>query len=481
MSKGSDKLSQERSGSFSSGALHYKDRSGESTEAPVKQSWFKRAVKAVGGFFKKIWKAMTSNAGATLTATVGVIIAPFTGGASLAVTAVAVGAIAVKVAKTGLDAAKAFEKDKIIDLCNALTINKHGRDMQNTLLGYIAPNGDRIKGIASDGDRIREALGDKLSQSSGKTSENKGIKINQTLNIASKVTNLVNSALDLTTAVLDPTKLAAVTQKLQEAINSGAEMTEIAKSSVELLATTSENAASVQAVRELRDTIEDAFKKDPKLLQKIADKTQEDPVKINTDHNKDTKLKDIVARVNSELAKPEVHYENIVDLMNQNRQTYIENKALKGLLKENTENMTQEQIREKFDKAFKEVEARTPEVQNKSDISKFVNAVGASLRSKDLDKAKVQPPSGVSMGSDMRRKEEATKQQQVGAPLRSTMPAPQDTDPSVLETAAGLRAKFNSNPPEHNNGAPPHTPPAPAGSKAHDPLKNSAGGRRGGH
>lgn len=162
------------------------------------------------------YEALTSNTGALITSSVGLGLGIATGGVGL----IAIGAVVlgVKAIKTGFDAAKSvkmrnldMENKAIIDYAKTLCVKQIILDKQPKL------------------QEIDKAV-NSLDPSVSKKSKNEELKHNNSLETASKIVNLINAGLDITTFALDPTKGIHAIHSVKKA----AETAEKIKSGIEV-------------------------------------------------------------------------------------------------------------------------------------------------------------------------------------------------------------------------------------------------------
>jgi hypothetical protein len=259
------------------------------------KKWYQKAWNGVKKGSVATYEALTSNTGALITSSVGLGLGIATGGVGL----IAIGAVVlgVKAVKTGFDAAKSvkmrnldMENKAIIDYAKTLCFKQIILDKQPKL------------------QKIDKAV-NSLDPSVSKKSKNEELKHNNSLETASKIVNLINAGLDITTFALDPTKGIHAIHSVKKA----AETAEKIKSGIEVATSASEAIGAIDAVKELSH----------ELGHKLSKHTSSPDIQ-----------KQMIDLINTDRKRSDVGYDNIQELLNQTQEMKNQNKAFVKMIGE---------------------------------------------------------------------------------------------------------------------------------------------------
>lgn len=292
-----------------------KEETAKAKTAPKK--WYQIAWDGVKKVAGAAFKALTSNTGAMITASVGLVLGVVTGGvAPIAIAAVALG---VKVAKTGIDTVKAIktrslnkENDALIEYATALYVKQKTLDLQ-----------PKLKVVE---DNLHKTESDKLSNK-------EQLKHDHALEVAGKIVGIINAGLDIATVALNPTKGIEAARNIKE----GLETAEKIKSGVEFVTTTSEIAGAIGGTKEFGEMLKEALKGKPEIREQL------------------------VNLINSERRIGHVGYDNIEGLQEQTRQLEVDNKAMVATMREgNFYQLKPDQIKNIFQSKQQEINKDIP-------------------------------------------------------------------------------------------------------------------------
>ncbi len=259
------------------------------------KKWYQKAWNGVKKGSIATYKALTSNTGALITSSIGFGFGIATGGVGL----IAIGAVVLgaKVIKTGFDAAKSvkmrnldMENKAIIDYAKTLCVKQIILDKQPKL------------------QEIDKAV-NSLDLSVSKKSKNEELKHNHSLETASKIVNLINAGLDITTFALDPTKGINAIHSVKKAT----ETAEKIKSGIEVVTSASDAIGSIDAAKELSH----------ELGHKLLKHTSSPNIQ-----------QQMINLINEDRKRSDVGYDNIQELLNQTQEMKNQNKAFAKMIGE---------------------------------------------------------------------------------------------------------------------------------------------------
>ncbi|WP_316354011.1 hypothetical protein [Candidatus Trichorickettsia mobilis] len=354
------------------------------------KQWYQKVFDGVKKAASAVYTAVTSNAysvGMGIAALVGTVA---TGGAAL----IAMGAAALtfKVTKTAIDAVKAStsrsldkENDALIDYATALCVK------QKTL--ELAP---KLKAVEKD--LYTPDNNDKLS-----TKEQH--QFNTKLDIAEKLTNIINTGFDIAGLAMDPSKIARVGKNL-----------EVGESAAYNVTTGAADLVGIgDDLKGLATTIKEKIANSPDLQAELRE------------------------AINSERKRDNVGYDNLQELREQTRQLQIDNKAMVATLRDdNFHKFTKEEICNQFAIEQNQINSETPAVKKaESLLSKSLHAIKDAFDptskynpNNDIDASK---HSGLT--SEVRKENEATIESttQKDKPITRTQEAPEFSSKSANE------------------------------------------------
>jgi hypothetical protein len=272
--------------------------------------WYNTAWNMIKKVTKLSYKAVISNSGAIITASVALVIGIITGGTVPIVLAAVV--LGVKLVKTGLDAHKAIktrdldiENTALIEFATALYVQQKTLELQPKLLSTT------------------QSLASLELDHNGKK-----LTYNKSLSRVHKIVGMVNIGLDIATVAINPIKGIHAAQH----IKTGIDATETIKISLEIMASSSEVIASAGANKELHEIIVEHLRNHPGVQEQLVNL-------INSGRNTEG-----------------TSYLNVEELRQQTQTIQNENLALVTTLKEeNFYKLTPTQIKDSFEQNLQKI------------------------------------------------------------------------------------------------------------------------------
>lgn len=296
----------------------------------MKDKEISRKVEQKRGFWSSAWKLATGNLVSTGVswgfAALAVDVLATGGAVSLATAAIAsftAASGAIKTAQVVNKTIQTKQANELNDRNTALVEYAQALNVQQTML-KLEPKLRVIK------DKLYQPSHDKLSS-----------KTEHTLNVktarAENILNAVSFVTDVASIIVNPAKVTSVAEMVNGetigAVLGGVE------------------AATLRSIDTAGWTVDivDACKKSPALQEEL------------------------VNRINAELKRQDVGFDNLTELREQVRQLNVENKALQATLKEpDFFKMSQQDIEEKFNEKCQALDKEIPQVEKESGIGKAI-------------------------------------------------------------------------------------------------------------